>query len=66
MYFIALPPYILRILPSPVDCNRLIICLVVGRRKNAAMSVLLFNFLSQFVLWQCERLFHSGESIHCP
>ena len=50
-----------------VRCNiHLIICLVVGRRKNAAMSVLLFNFLSQFVLWQCERLFHSGESIHCP
>ena len=30
------------------------------------MSVLLFNFLSQFVLRQCERLFHPGESIHCP
>ena len=45
-------------------CDRLIICLAVGGRKNATMPVLLFNFLSQCILRQGERLFHAGELVY--
>ena len=44
------------------DC--FIICLAVGGRKNATMPVLLFNFLSQCILWQGERLFRAGELVY--
>ena len=43
--------------------DRFIICLAVGGRKNATMPVLLFNFLSQCILRQGERLFRAGELI---
>ena len=45
-------------------CDRFIICFVVGGRKNAAMPVLLFNFLSQCILRQGERLFRAGELVY--
>ena len=41
--------------------DRFIICLAVGWRKNATMPVLLFDFLSQCILRQGERLFRAGE-----
>ena len=44
--------------------DRFIICLAVGGRKNATMSVLLFNFLSQCILRQGERLFRAGELVY--
>ena len=44
--------------------DRFIICLAVGGRKNAAMPVLLFNFLSQCILRQGERLFRAGELVY--
>ena len=44
--------------------NRFIICLAVGGRKNATMPVLLFNFLSQCILRQGERLFRAGELVY--
>ncbi len=43
--------------------DRFIICLAVGGRKNAAMPVLLFNFLSQCILRQGECLFRAGELV---
>ena len=45
-------------------CDRLIMCFVVGGRKNATMPVLLFNFLSQCILRQGERLFRAGELVY--
>ena len=45
-------------------CDRLIMCLAVGGRKNATMPVLLFNFLSQCILRQGERLFRAGELVY--
>ena len=44
--------------------DRFIICLAVGGRKNATMPVLLFNFLSQCILRQGERLFRAGELVY--
>ena len=44
--------------------NRFIIYLAVGGRKNATMPVLLFNFLSQCILRQGERLFRAGELVY--
>ena len=44
--------------------DRFIICLAVGGRKNATMPVLLFNFLSQCILRQGERLFRTGELVY--
>ena len=58
----------LRMLPhdqagKAVHRDRFIIYLAVGGRKNATMPVLLFNFLSQCILRQGERLFRAGELI---
>ena len=47
-----------------VHCDRLIMCFVVGGRKNATMLVLLFNFLSQCILRQGERLFRARELVY--
>ena len=47
-----------------VHRDRFIIRLVVGGRKNATMPVLLFNFLSQCILRQGERLFRAGELVY--
>ena len=47
-----------------VHCNHFIIRLAVGGRKNATMPVLLFNFLSQCILRQGERLFRAGELVY--
>ena len=44
--------------------DRFIICIAVGGRKNATMPVLLFNFLSQCILRQGERLFRAGELVY--
>jgi len=44
--------------------DRFIICLAVGGRKNATMPVLLFNFLSQCIFRQGERLFRAGELVY--
>jgi len=44
--------------------DRFIICLAVGGRKNATMPVLLFDFLSQCILRQGERLFRAGELVY--
>ena len=44
--------------------DRFIIYLAVGGRKNATMPVLLFNFLSQCILRQGERLFRTGELVY--
>ena len=46
-----------------VHCNCFIIRLAVGGRKNAAVPVLLFDFLLQRILRQSERLFRAGELI---
>ena len=46
-----------------VHRDRFIICLAVGGRKNAAVPVLLFDFLSQCILRQGERLFRAGELV---
>ena len=46
-----------------VHCNCFIIRLTVGGRKNAAVPVLLFDFLSQCILRQGKRLFRAGELI---
>ena len=45
-------------------CDRLIMCLAVGGRKNAAVPVLLFDFLSQCILRQSKRLFRAGELVY--
>ena len=47
-----------------VHCDRLIMCFAVGGRKNATMPVLLFNFLSQCILRQGERLFRARELVY--
>ena len=47
-----------------VHRDRFIICFAVGGRKNAAMPVLLFDFLSQCILRQGECLFRAGDLIN--